>query len=193
MNYAYERVSTVKQDERRQELCMDNIKIDRRYIDKLSGKNADRPALIKLKAEAKAGDHIYCEAISRLGRNVDDLRDLCRYFRDNNVVVHFIKEGFDTSGHMYQFLLTILGAVAEMERGLINDRIREGVASAKINGTKTGVWFGRPAVELPEKFERYYQQFKAGEIIGEEFARLIGKSRSQLYRYIKEYEKKKAG
>ena len=94
---------------------------------------------------------------------------------------------------MYQFLLTILGAVAEMERGLINDRIREGVASAKINGTKTGVWFGRPAVELPERFEKYYQQFKAGEIIGEEFARLIGKSRSQLYRYIKEYEKKKAG
>ena len=188
MNYAYERVSTIKQDERRQELCMEGLRIDRKYIDKLSGKNAHRPSLQKLKETAKSGDHIYVEAISRLGRNVDDLRELCRHFKDHGVVVHFLKEGFDTGGSMYQFMLTILGAVAEMERELINERVREGVEKAKLYGTKSGIPFGRPAAEIPEKFEKYYKQFKGGEIIGEEFARLIGKSRSQLYRYIRQYE-----
>lgn len=188
MIYAYERVSTSKQDERRQELCLDGLKIDRKYIDKLSGKNAERPQLKSLKADIKSGDHVYIESISRLGRNVDDLRDLCRYFKEQGVIIHFIKEGFDTGGNMYQFMLTILGAVAEMERELINERVREGVEKAKLYGTKSGIPFGRPAAEIPEKFEKYYKQFKGGEIIGEEFARLIGKSRSQLYRYIRQYE-----
>lgn len=188
MNYSYERVSTKEQDERRQEICMKSIKINKRYVDKVTGKHKDRPELNKLMLAVKSGDHVYVEAISRLGRNVDDLRELCRYFKDAGVTVHFIKEGFDTGGNMYQFLLTVLGAVAEMERELINDRVREGVQNAMENGTKSGRPFGRPAVELPEKFEKYYQQFKASEIIGEEFARLIGKSRSQLYRYIRQYE-----
>lgn len=74
MNYSCERVSTLKQDEKRQELALNNIKIDKRYIDKLSGKNTDRPELNKLMLVAAKGDNIYCESISRLGRNVDDLQ-----------------------------------------------------------------------------------------------------------------------
>ena len=45
MNYSYERVSTLKQDERRQELAFNNIKIDRKYLDKVTGKTKDRPQL----------------------------------------------------------------------------------------------------------------------------------------------------
>jgi len=85
-------------------------------ITKLIGKNADRPQLNKLMVEAKKGDNIYIESISRLGRNVDDLRKLCDYFVSKEVTIHFIKEGFTTDGKMYKFMLTILGAVAEMER-----------------------------------------------------------------------------
>ena len=61
--------------------------------------------------EVKSGDNIYVESISRLGRNVDDLRKLTTFFREKEVVVHFVKEGFSTDGNMYKFLLTILGAV----------------------------------------------------------------------------------
>ena len=53
MNYSYERVSTVNQDERRQEISLEAYHIENRYIDKLSGKNADRPQLQKLLAEVK--------------------------------------------------------------------------------------------------------------------------------------------
>lgn len=63
MIYSYERVSTVNQDEKRQEIALGNIKIEKRFIDKMSGKNADRPELNKLKIAAKKCDNVYIEYI----------------------------------------------------------------------------------------------------------------------------------
>jgi DNA invertase Pin-like site-specific DNA recombinase len=188
LNYLYERVSTVKQDERRQEISLDHIKIDRRYVDKCSGKNADRPKLKMLLADIKRGDHIYVESISRLGRNVDDLRQLTEQFNEKGVVVHFVKEGFDTSGHMYKFMLTILGAVAEMERSLIVERVNEGLEKARRFGTKSGKAIGRPPAELPDNFEKYYKQWQEGKITKVEFAKLLDVSRATIYRHIELYE-----
>lgn len=188
MNFSYERVSTVKQDERRQEISLESFKIDKRYIDKATGKNTDRTALNKLMLDAKKGDNIYCESISRLGRNVDDLRKLTEYFKEKGVIVHFVKEGFNTDGNMYKFMLTILGAVAEMERELIVDRVKEGIEKAKEHGTKSGKPIGRPERTLPKNFEKYYTQYKAKEITGVEFAKLLEVGRTTLYRYIEHYE-----
>jgi DNA invertase Pin-like site-specific DNA recombinase len=190
LNYSYERVSTLKQDERRQEISLDalNIKIDTRYVDKCTGKNADRPKLKMLMDDVKRGDHVYCESISRLGRNVDDLRQLTEQFISKGVTVHFVKEGFDTSGHMYKFMLTILGAVAEMERELIVDRVREGMAKAKMYGTKSGRPIGRPEPELPGNFEKYYSKAKSGEITKVELAKLLQVSRATVYRWIEQFE-----
>lgn len=190
MNYSYERVSTKNQDERRQELSLESYKIDKRYIDKLSGKNTERPQLNKLMVDVKKGDNVYIESISRLGRNVDDLRKLTEYFRDKNVTLHFVKEGFTTEGTTYKFMLTILGAVAEMEREMIVDRVNEGIEKAKQFGTKSGKPIGRPERELPKNFERYYPKYKNGGITGIEFAKLLEVSRATLYRNIKEYEGK---
>jgi len=184
VNYAYERVSTIKQDEKRQEISLESYKIDKRYIDKITGKNADRPQLNALKLDCRKGDNIYCESISRLGRNVDDLRQLAEYFNEKGVTVHFIKEGFNTNGNMYKFLLTVLGAVAEMERELIVDRVREGMQKAQIHGTRSGKPIGRPERDLPKDFDKYYRRWKADEITAVEFARLLEISRSTLYRYI---------
>lgn len=189
MNYSYERVSTVKQDERRQEISLDHIKIDRRYVDKCSGKNADRPKLKMLINDVKRGDHIYVESISRLGRNVDDLRKLTEQFVEMGIIVHFVKEGIDTSGSTYKFLLTILGAVAEMEREQIVERVREGVQKAQMYGTKSGIPFGRPEATLPDSFYKYYDKMKAGEITKVELAKLLGKGRATVYRWIAQYEK----
>ncbi len=64
------------------------------------------------------GLRIYVESISCLGRNVDDLRQIVQEFKDKDVTVHFIKEGFNTgnNNNMFKVMLTILGGVAEMER-----------------------------------------------------------------------------
>ncbi len=190
MNFAYKRVSTEKQDLRRQAEAFKGIKIDREYCDKLTGSNADRPQLNKLRLEAVEGDHIYCESISRLGRNVDDLRLIVQEFRDKEVTVHFIKEGFNTgnNNNMFKFMLTILGAVAEMERELTVERIREGVAKAKKYGTRSGRPIGRPPMKIPSSFSKYLAMWKAEEITATEFAKLMGVSRSTLYRYISLYE-----
>lgn len=188
MNMSYERVSTVKQDERRQEISLDNYKIDKKYIDKATGKNANRPQLNRLMIETIKGDNVYVESISRLGRNVDDLRKLTEYFKEKGVTIHFIKEGFNTDGNMYKFLLTILGAVAEMEREIIVERVREGIEKAKKFGTKSGIAIGRPERTLPKEFKKYYDKWNEKEIKATEFAKLIGVSRATLYRYISLFE-----
>jgi len=189
MNISYERVSTIKQDVRRQELIFDSHNIDKKYIDQASGKNTtDRPQLNKLMLEVKAGDNIYVESISRLGRNVDDLRRLTEYFKERGVIVHFLKEGFNTDGSMYKFLLTILGAVAEMEREITVERIREGIKKAKKYGTKSGIAIGRSIRQLSKEFKKYYIKWKKGELKAVEFAKLLKVSRATLYRYIADYE-----
>ena len=189
MNYAYIRVSTTNQDERRQEISLENFKIDKVYCDKLSGKNSDRVKLNKLRLVVKNGDMIYCESISRLGRNVDDLRKLVEEFVIKGVTVHFIKEGVTTVGTGYKFLITILGAVAEMERELIVERVNEGIRKAKKYGTKNGVPFGRPKRTIPDNFIKYYKKWIAKDITAVEFARLMKLGRTTLYRYIDQYKK----
>jgi DNA invertase Pin-like site-specific DNA recombinase len=190
LNYAYKRVSTEKQDLRRQEESFNGIKIDREYCDKLSGSTADRPQLNKLRLEANTGDHIYVESISRLGRNVDDLRLIVQEFKDKDITVHFIKEGFNTGSgnNMFKFMLTILGAVAEMERELTVERIREGIAKAKRYGTRSGRPIGRPPREIPASFKKYYPMWQKGKITATDFAKLVDVSRPTLYQYIRESE-----
>ena len=191
MNYSYERVSTLKQDEKRQEMSLDSYKIDKRFIDKVSGKNADRPELLKLKDKVVKGDIIYIDSISRLGRNVDDLRALVEFFVNKGVTVHFVKEGIVTNGTGYKFLITILGAVAEMERETIQMNVIQGMEKAKIHGTKSGKPIGRPERKdtIPKDFTKYYDKWKADEITAVEFAKLMQMGRTTLYRYVKEYEK----
>ncbi len=189
MNFAYKRVSTEKQDLRRQDKAFTSISIDREYCDKLTGSKADRPQLNWLRLEAEAGDNIYVESISRLGRNVDDLRQIVQEFKDKDVTVHFIKEGFNTgnNNNMFKFMLTILGAVVEMERELTVERIREGMAKAKRYGTRSGRPVGRPPRQIPASFKKYYPMWKDGDITATAFARLIGVSRPTLYNYIREH------
>ena len=190
MNFSYKRVSTEGQDLRRQDEAFKGIKIDKEYSDKLTGKNIDRPALNRLRLEAQRGDDVYIESISRLGRNVDDLRQLVQEFKEKEITIHFIKEGFNTGNgnNMFKFMLTILGAVAEMERELTVERVREGIRKAQQYGTKSGRAIGRPARQLPASFSKYYERWKAGQLTAIEFAKLIEVSKPTLYTYIKKYE-----
>lgn len=193
MIFKYERVSTKKQNVGRQEMILDKLGItfDKAYTDKISGKGIDRPSLNKLKLEVSEGDVIYCESISRLGRNVDDLRGTCDYFKDKGVTVYFVKEGINTDGDGYKFILTILGAVAEMERENTVERVQQGVARCIETGaTKTGRWFGREekkAEDLPKDFKKYYVKMINKELSKVEMAKLLGVGRATLYRWIKLY------
>ncbi len=86
-------------------------------------------------------------------------------------------------------MLTILGAVAEMERELTVERVREGIRKAQQYGTRSGKPIGRPPRKIPASFKKYYEMWKSEEISGVEVARLLDISRPTLYRYVREHEK----
>ncbi len=89
---------------------------------------------------------------------------------------------------MFKFMLIILGAVAEIERILTVELIREGMAKAKRYGTRSGRPVGRPPRQIPTSFKKYYPMWKAGDITATDFAWLINVSRPTLYQYIREQE-----
>lgn len=194
----YMRVSTLRQEVGRQEMMLDklNIKFDREYIDKFTGKTKDRPALNKMLAELKEGDTVYCESISRLGRNLQDLIEIIEKLVARKIRVIIVKEGIDTESSTYKLLLGIFGAVAEMERETIQERVKQGIERCKETGeTKTGNWFGRQEKtvnDLPKDFIKYYRRLKTksskGDLSAVEVAKLLGVGRATLYRWIKLYE-----
>lgn len=192
----YLRVSTTKQDVLRQDIQLDKqgIKFDKEYIDKMTGKTKERPQLNKMLFEVKKGDTVYCESISRLGRNLKDLIEIIEQLVDKGVRVVILKEGIDTNSSTYKLLLAIFGGVAEMERETIQERVIQGVEKCKATGTtKTGRWFGREKLtveSLPKNFFKYYEQLEQKKITKVEMAKLLGIGRATLYRWIELYENK---
>lgn len=193
---SYVRVSTIKQDTARQDIQLDKLGItfDKHYIDKMSGKTKERPQLNKMLMELRKGDVVYCESISRLGRNLKDLIEITEQLVNKGVRVVIVKEGIDTTTSTYKLLLGIFGSVAEMERETIQERVIQGVEKCKATGTtKTGKWFGRQELtvdDLPKEFKKYYDKWTSKEITAVEFAKLLKTSRATLYRWIKIYENK---
>ena len=183
MKIGYVRVSTKEQNTARQEELMKTLGVDKIYIDRLSGKNTDRPALLEMMNFVREGDCVIVESISRFARNTKDLLELTEQL--NNKQVQFIsqKENIDTSTPAGKFMLTIFGAVAELEREYIRQRQREGIEIAQ----EQGKYKGRPAKQL-DTFDEIYQQWKSGNVTATSASKQLNISRSTFYRKVLEYE-----
>lgn len=164
---------------------MKSLGVDKMYIDKISGKNTDRPALLEMLGFVREGDSVIVESISRFARNTKDLLELTEEL--NNKHVQFIsqKEKIDTDTPAGKFMLTIFGAVAELEREYIRQRQREGIEIAK----EQGKYRGRPEKQL-DNFGEVYVQWKQGEITAKSASKQLAVSRSTFYRKVAEYEEK---
>lgn len=190
----YLRVSTIKQDVVRQDMQLDKlgVKFDKEYVDRTTGKTKERPMLNKMIVELRNGDTVYCESISRLGRNLKDLIEIINQLVNKGIRVVIIKEGIDTNSSTYKLLLAIFGGVADMERETIQERVIQGVEKCKTTGeTKTGRWFGREkktVQDLPRDFKKYYEKMINKEISKVEMAKLLGCGRATLYRWIRLFE-----
>ncbi|XZM35455.1 recombinase family protein (plasmid) [Clostridium perfringens] len=199
----YLRVSTIEQEQTRQEYLLEklNIKFDKSYEDKMTGKTKERPQLKKMIEEVKEGDTVYCESISRLGRNLKDLIDIIDNLINKGVRVVILKEGIDTSNSTYKLLLGIFGSIAEMERETIQERTKQSIDALKeIKAdtgeikTKSGKWFGREEKtisDLPQNFYKYYNKMINREITKVEMSKLLGVGRATVYRWIKLFENNK--
>ena len=131
MLVGYIRISTVGQNIARQEVLMQELGVERIFIDRLSGKNTDRPQLKEMMVFVRQGDTVVVESISRFARNTKDLLELVEQLTAKGVEFVSKKEAIDTTTPTGKFMLTIFGAVAELEREYILQRQAEGIAAAK--------------------------------------------------------------
>lgn len=184
MRIGYCRVSSAEQNTARQEVLMERLGVDKIFIDKCSGKNTDRSALKEMLDFIRADDIVIVESISRLCRNVRDLLEIIDKFQQLSVVFISQKESLDTSTDTGRFMLTIFGAVSELERSYILSRQREGIAIAKANG----VYKGRKPIDCPD-FDKVYEQVQSGVITATRGWELLSISKSSWYRRVREKQR----
>lgn len=185
MKVGYVRVSTTEQHTARQEVMMQELGVERIYVDKMSGKNANRPELQKMMNFIREGDTVVVSEISRFARNTKDLLNLVDELTEKGVQFESIKERIDTTTETGKFMLTIFGAVAQLERGYILARQKEGIAIAKANG----VYKGKKAIEIDQgKFEEEYRLWSSGAITAKAAMEHLGLKPNTFYRNVEKYE-----
>lgn len=180
MKIGYVRVSTQEQNTIRQEALMESLGVNEVYIDRVSGKSADRPELKKLMEYVRKGDTVIVESISRFARNTRDLLELVERLTAKGVEFVSKKEAIDTTTPSGKFMLTIFGAVAELEREYILQRQQEGIAIAKAQG----VYKGRKPIERPE-FPQVVKLWREGRITAMEAMRRLNMKPRTFYRRVK--------
>ena len=175
----YVRVSSYDQNPERQ---LEHLQADRVFTDRTSGKDILRPQLQALLDYVRDGDTIVVHSMDRLARNLVDLRRLVDEQTARGVRVQFVKENMTFTGEaspMANFMLSVLGAVAEFERELIRERQREGIALAKRRGAYRGRKKTLSDDQADELRRRAVSERKAS------LAREFGISRETLYQYLR--------
>lgn len=184
MKIGYVRVSTEEQNTARQEIMLRELGVDELFVDRASGKNADRPELNRMMDFVRRGDTVIVESISRFARNTRDLLDLVEQLTAKQVEFVSRKEAIDTTTPTGKFMLTVFAAVAELEREYILQRQREGIAIAK----QQGKYRGRPPKVYPD-FERIAARWQKGEITAVQAMKQLGMSKTRFYERVKRLKK----
>lgn len=186
---AYIRVSTEEQNTARQRELFKDLKIDKYYEEKVSGKNIkDRPELIKMMDYVREGDVVIVESISRFGRSLQDLLTLIEQLNQKGVQFKSLKEGdIDTTTPTGKLIFSIFSSLAEFERETIKQRQAEGIAIAKANGK----YKGRAKISYDyNDFVSLYNRWQDGEIQKKYMCKKLNMSLPTLNRRIAEYRKK---
>ena len=183
MKIAYVRVSSADQNEARQVEALKKYEIEKWFVEKVSGKDMNRPELQRLLEFAREGDTVYVKDFSRLARSTKDLLELVERFKEKNIHLVSLKENLDTSTATGKLMLTMIAAINEFERENILERQREGIALAK----QRGAYKGRKAVQVKD-FGKYYDRYLRREYTKKELAEELNISRPTLDRLIKEYQ-----
>ena len=171
--YGYVRVSTKEQNEDRQLIALQEFPVPEKnvYMDKLSGKDFNRPQYRKLLKKLRPGDLLVVKSIDRLGRNYEEIllqwRIITKEKQADMVVLDMPlldtrKSGNDLTGtFVADLVLQILSYVAQTERENIHQRQMEGIAAAKLRGVR----FGRPRKPVPEQFWKLKQDWENKKIV----------------------------
>lgn len=184
MRIAYIRVSTKEQNVARQLEAMKDHNIDRFYEDKLSGKDTNREQLQAMLDFAREGDTIYVESFSRLARNMLDLLTIIDQLSNKGIGFISLKENIDTTTPTGRLQLNVFGAIYQFERECSRERQREGIDIALASGKP----YGRPKLEITDKFMEVYKKWKLKEITAVVAMNMAGCSKGTWYNKVNEIE-----
>ena len=183
MRVFYVRCSTIEQNEARQLKTAEEQNAEKVFVDKASGKNTDRAAFKEMMAFVRAGDTVVVESISRIARNTRDLLSIVSELTEKGVEFVSLKENIDTTTPQGRFMLTVFGALAELERENILERQREGIEIAKSEGK----YKGRKPIDYDEaQMKALCKKWRAGEITATAAMKGLGLKPNTFYRRVKE-------
>lgn len=186
MKVGYIRVSTEEQNTIRQEILMKDLGVERVYMDKASGKSrTGRPQLEAMMDFVREGDVVIVESISRFARSMRDLLTLVEQLTEKGVGFVSQKESIDTNTPQGKFMLTVFGAMAELEREQTLQRQREGIAAAKA----AGKYKGRKPIEIEDSLVKsVHDKWYKREITTSHAVKLLNVSSRTFYRRMWDYE-----
>lgn len=179
MRIGYVRVSTDDQNLDLQKDALLQARVEKTYEDKASGKNLDRPQLAECLRSLRQGDTLIVWHLDRLGRSVKDLIALINELRERGIQFVSLTEAIDTTTPMGEFIFHITAALAELERSIIRERTRAGLASARARGRKGG----RPRKLNDREWRAVRTLVDARELTIAEIAAQYGVSPATIYRH----------
>ena len=194
--YGYVRVSTKYHNEAIQMIAMKEFGIEPKaiFMDKLSGKDFDRPQYQKLIRRLKPDDVFVVKSIDRLGRNYDDILEQWRIItKEKGAAIVVLdmplldtRKGRDLTGTLIaDIVLQLLSYVAQTEREFIRQRQAEGIAAAKARGQR----FGPPPRERSEEYKSCLQQWRQGLLSARAAGAKLGVSHVTFLKWAKEETK----
>ncbi|EPO5333772.1 recombinase family protein [Klebsiella variicola subsp. variicola] len=179
MLIGYARVSTGDQNLDLQKNALVRAECEQIFEDTASGKNARRPGLRRAIRRLKPGDSLVVWKLDRLGRSVRDLISLVSELQDKGIHFRSLTDSIDTSTPAGRFFFHVMSALAEMERELIVERTRAGLAAAREQG-RVG---GRCRVMTTEVVERCRRMLENGAT-RQQVADVIGVGVKTIYKYF---------
>lgn len=178
----YGRVSTREQNLARQQAALTAAGCAKCFFDKASGKNADRPGLHDAIEYLRPGDALTVVSLDRLGRSLEDLIGIVGRLKRTGVGFQSLHEKLDTTTAGGMFVFHVFAALAEFIRTIIVANTNEGLAAARARGQR----LGRPPAMTPEKIAYAMQLLTEPDRSISSIAKLLGVSRSTLYKALPE-------
>lgn len=194
MIYGYCRCSTdeKKQDIDRQIRDLKNLGVERKniYLEYETGTKVDRVEFNKLLNILEEGDTVVSTEVSRITRSTKQLIEVIELAKEKKLKLIFGGFVVDCSKEldpMTEGMLKMMGVFAEMERNMISQRVKSGMANAK----EKGAIVGRPKAkveDISDEFKKYYKIYKENDLKKKDLVNMSGLSRPTVDKYIKMLE-----
>jgi len=180
MIIGYARVSTLDQSLDRQTDALNAAGAVKLFTEKVTGKKADRPELMKLIDQLRDGDVVVISELTRLSRSTKDLFSIVELIQSKGADIKSLKEAWlDTTTPHGKLMFTIFAGLSQFEADLTAQRTREGLEAARQRG-RLG---GRPKANEAD-VKRALKLYRTGQHSIREITELTGITKSTLYRNL---------